>query len=117
MPSDHNPNLSDSDSDFFCSYDSFCLCAYLFSFLSLFGFGLYRDGVPSMVHTYIDTGWWEHQQGALFFWDDVGNIFFCVYFFRFCVSYLFTYGSGMSLVCLSIWSLIWRALLIVDYLV
>lgn len=69
MPSDRNPNLSDSDSGFFfffCSYDSFYLCAYLFSFLSLFGFGLYRDGVPSMVHTYIDTGWWEHQQGALF---------------------------------------------------
>lgn len=86
------------------------LCAYLLLFyflLSLFGFGLYRDGVPSMVHTYIDTGWWEHQQGALFFWDDVGNIFLCL--FLSILSQLFIY-----ICCLSIWSLIWRAL-IVDY--
>lgn len=42
----------------------------LFYFLlSLFGFGLYRDGAPCMVHTYIDTGLWEHQQGALFFFS------------------------------------------------
>ena len=61
------------------------------------------------IHTYIDTGLWEHQQGALFlfFWDDVGNIFLCL--FLSILSQLFIY-----ICCLSIWSLIWRAL-IVDY--